>query len=271
LEGLLSIDNAAVLGALVSVLPNHQPVPYPRPLRFLQEHTDQLLGMQQAAALKVGLLMAYLGRGLMLILAAWVSSHPLLKIAGAVYLLKLALGHFAQRNEPAQAAEITGPSAQASNNMAVFWWVVLQVELTDLVFSLDNVVVAVALSRQLWVVLLGVALGIIIMRFAAGLFTWLIQREPILITAAYLIVFNIGLELLLVELFQIEFNQWYKFAVSMGTLLLCVAYARWQPLQILAPSLQGIKKALGGLNHYLNGVLAWISFPLKLIVEYLLD
>jgi tellurite resistance protein TerC len=67
LEGILSIDNAAVLGAMVSVLPNDKPVPYPRPLKFLQHFTDRVLGMQQMAALKVGLLGAYIGRGTMLI------------------------------------------------------------------------------------------------------------------------------------------------------------------------------------------------------------
>jgi len=35
LEGILSIDNAAVLGALVSVLPPKDMVPWPGPLKFL--------------------------------------------------------------------------------------------------------------------------------------------------------------------------------------------------------------------------------------------
>ncbi len=59
-----------------------------------------------------------------------------------------------------------------------FWIVVLNVELADLAFSLDNVVAAVSLSDKLWVVMIGVALGIVTMRFAAGIFTWMIKREP---------------------------------------------------------------------------------------------
>ncbi len=51
LEGILSIDNAAVLGAMVSVLPDDKPVPYPKPLSFLQRFTNRVLGMQQSAAL----------------------------------------------------------------------------------------------------------------------------------------------------------------------------------------------------------------------------
>ena len=70
LEGILSIDNAAVLGAMVSVLPNDKPVPYPKALHFMQPFTDRVLGNQQSAALKVGLLGAYLGRALMLVIAS---------------------------------------------------------------------------------------------------------------------------------------------------------------------------------------------------------
>src|SRR5512145_2378603 len=90
LEGILSIDNAAVLGAMVSVLPNNQTVPYPKPFKFLQPFTNRVLGMQQTAALKVGLLGAYLGRGLMLVMASFVIANPWLRLLGAFYLIKLA-------------------------------------------------------------------------------------------------------------------------------------------------------------------------------------
>ncbi len=93
LEGILSIDNAAVLGAMVSVLPTDKPVPYPRYLHFLQNFTDRILGMQQMAALKVGLLGAYIGRGLMLLMASWVIRNPVLQVIGALYLVKLAFNH----------------------------------------------------------------------------------------------------------------------------------------------------------------------------------
>ncbi len=61
LEGILSIDNAAVLGAMVSGLPQEDKVPWPGPLHFLADPIHRLLGGQRSAALKVGLLGAYLG------------------------------------------------------------------------------------------------------------------------------------------------------------------------------------------------------------------
>jgi tellurite resistance protein TerC len=255
---------------MVSVLPDDQPVPYPQVLKFLQGITDHLLGMQQTAALKAGLLMAYLGRGIMLVLATWVTSHPSLKILGALYLLKLALDHLGQADEAPSETALIGNSVKVASAMAVFWLVVLNVEVADLVFSLDNVVVAVALSSHLWVVLLGVAIGIVMMRFAAGIFTWLIKREPILVTGAYLVVFNIGLELLLNKFFGIEVPSWLKFVISVGTLLLCILYARWVPLRRLDPLFQRIGKQIGHLNGYLNRILQLALVPFKLILNPLL-
>ncbi|MEW5960000.1 MAG: tellurium resistance protein TerC [Chloroflexota bacterium] len=257
LEGILSIDNAAVLGAMVSVLPTHKPVPYPHPLEFLQGFTDRVLGMQQMAALKVGLLGAYAGRALMLVLAAWVINNPFLKILGAAYLIKLAFEHLALADEPGEA-EVLGQQRRHQAN--TFWLVVLNVELADLAFSLDNVVAAVALSNQLWVVLLGVALGIVTMRFAAGVFTWMIRREPILATAAYIVVFNIGVELLLAEFYHMHFEAWQKFAISAATIILCVVYARVKLLHGLAPLFRWIGEGMGNLNELVNWALrpAWI-------------
>ncbi|PWH13020.1 MAG: tellurium resistance protein TerC [Ardenticatenia bacterium] len=264
LEGILSIDNAAVLGAMVSVLPDDQPVPYPAWLRFLRAPTSRLLGMQQSAALKVGLLGAYAGRGLMLALASWVIRNPFLKVLGAAYLVRLAFEHLGEREEGVDA----GNHAMAHRAAAAFWLVVLNVELADLAFSLDNVVAAVALSNQFWVVMLGVALGILTMRFAAGVFTWLIKREPILATAAYLVVFNIGVELLLDEFLGIHFDSWQKFTISAATLVLCALYARVPFLHRLAPLWHWFARGMGILNDLIVWILQPIWLPLRLLVRY---
>ncbi len=261
LEGILSIDNAAVLGAMVSVLPNDTPTPYPRALKFLQGFTDRYLGMQQSSALKVGLLGAYVGRGLMLVLASWIIANPSLRILGAAYLIKLAFDHLSQADQPGEEAVME----QQRKARATFWMVVLNVELADLAFSLDNVVAAVALSNQLWVVMLGVALGIITMRFAAGIFTRLIQLEPILEKAAYIVVFNIGAEILLVEFAGMHFNAMQKFMISVGTLILAVVYAHLQPLHVLAPVFRWLAQGMGNVNELIDWALEPIVAVLKLV------
>jgi len=58
LEGILSIDNAAIIGALVSPLPGREEIPEPGPLKMLGKVLQPLV--------RVGLLGAYLGRGAML-------------------------------------------------------------------------------------------------------------------------------------------------------------------------------------------------------------
>lgn len=264
LEGILSIDNAAVLGAMVSELPADQPVPYPAWLAFLSAPTARLLGMQQSAALKVGLLGAYAGRGLMLALASWVIHNPFLKVLGAVYLVRLAFEHLGERGE--ENGE--GDHAPMRHAAATFWLVVLNVELADLAFSLDNVVAAVALSNQFWVVMLGVALGILMMRFAAGVFTWLIKREPILATAAYLVVFNIGVQLLLDEFLGIHFEAWQKFTISAATLVLCVVYARVPFLHCSAPLWRWFARGMGALNALIVWALQPIWLPLRFLVRW---
>jgi tellurite resistance protein TerC len=261
LEGILSIDNAAVLGAMVVGLPTDKTVPYPRSLRFLQRFTDRVFGMQQSAALKVGLLGAYFGRGLMLVLASWVINNPTLQILGALYLVKLAFSHLSAGDQPGEEEYIE----ERRRIERGFWLVVLNVELADLAFSLDNVVAAVALSKHIWVVMLGVAIGILVMRFAASIFTWLIKREPILETAAYIVVLNIGAELLLSEFAGLHFAAWQKFAISAGTLVLCVVYARVRYLHWLRPLFVWLAQGMGNLNELIE----WVLRPLTELIKLL--
>jgi tellurite resistance protein TerC len=90
LEGVLSIDHAAVWGALVSHLPDDQPSAWPEALRQVGDRPQRFLGNERTAALRVGLLSAYAGRGLMLITASFLIRNPWLKVIGALYLLRLA-------------------------------------------------------------------------------------------------------------------------------------------------------------------------------------
>ena len=267
LEGILSIDNAAVLGAMVAHLPQHDPIPWPGWLRFLQRPVHRVFGGQRLAALKAGLLGAYIGRGAMLFIAAWVVQNQWLLLAGGLYLIYLALSHFGAEAEAAERAE-RGHSVAASTMS--FWAVVLNVELADLAFSLDNVVAAVALSRTMWVVLTGVFLGIVTMRFAAGIFVTLIQRQPILEAAAYLLVFVIGLEVLAEDLLRVHISHTGKFAISLSVIVGTLAYGRLAPLQALGRRLRWIRRGVAALSagfRMLAWPLGWILRGLARVVR----
>lgn len=258
LEGILSIDNAAVLGALVSVLPKEKMVPWPGPLKFLGPPVHRLLGGQRGAALKVGLLGAYLGRGLMLVVANFVIHNPFLKILGAAYLIKLAFENLGEP-EPGEECETRTKSVEGKG----FWSVVLAVELADLAFSLDNVVAVVALSDNLYIVMFGVAIGIITMRFAAGIFTLMILKEPILKPAAYIVVFNIGAELLLDEFAGIEFGSALKFMISAGTLILAVVYTHVKAFHVIQPVFNWLGQGMSNFNELLD----WALKPVWLVLK----
>lgn len=276
LEGILSIDNAAVLGAMVTPLSDKEEIPWPKALRPMGHAFNKLLGNQRTGALRVGLLGAYLGRGLMLLAASFIIQNPWLKLIGALYLVRLAL-------EDLSATGIDeGDGGEKAVKTRTFWMTVLSVELMDLAFSLDNVVAAVSLSDKLWVVMIGVAIGIVVMRFAAGIFSYVVEKEPILKTAAYILVLNIGVELLIEEfpldnlaqplvlngfwqhLIAIEENHiaigdWTRFGISILTILLTLAYAHIKPLRLLRPLLIWISQGFA----LVNGTITWLLAPVK--------
>lgn len=260
LEGILSIDNAAVLGAMVSTLPKKESIPWPEPLKLLASPVHRIFGGQRSAALKVGLLGAYFGRGLMLVLASFVINNPYLKFLGAAYLIKLAFENLGDHEE----GEECQPKTKGIEGKG-FWSVVVAVELADLAFSLDNVVAVVALSDNLYIVMFGVAIGIITMRFAAGIFTLMISKEPILKPAAYIVVFNIGAELLLSEFAGIEFGSATKFMISAGTLIVAVIYARVEAFHIFQPFFTWLGRGMVVMNDLID----WVLLPVAAVFKVL--
>lgn len=252
LEGLLSIDNAAVLGAMVADLPDNIGIPWPKSLKKFGRWIHPALGNQRTAALRVGLLGAYLGRGLMLLIASLIIQNPWLKILGAFYLIYLAFENLGIRGPEDRKGSANEPKRNS------FWGVVAMIEMADLVFSLDNVVAAVSLSDKLWVVLVGVALGILFMRFAAGIFSYAVEREPVLKTAAYILILNIGLELLVAELSGFEFNDFLRFSISIGTILISLLYAHWKPLHFFQPALTWMAIGFGNFSE----IIKWAVSPL---------
>jgi len=259
LECILSIDNAAVMGAMVAHLPRDELPPWPRRLRRPFGWSNRILGNQRAAALKVGLIGAYAGRVLMLALASAIIKLEWVQILGAVYLFYLAIDHFADLyREDEQAA--SGGGQPFLRSRSDFWYVVLALNLADMAFSLDNVVAAVALSDQLWVVMLGVGIGIVVIRFAATIFTRLIEWEPALEHAAYLLLFAIGGEFLLEKVAGVHIGELVQFSISVCILLLAVIFAR---VRMLKPVLV-IFTPWMVLFAAIQGALALIFSALKL-------
>jgi YkoY family integral membrane protein len=263
LECILSIDNAAVMGAMVASLPNDQPTPWPASLRRVFGWTDRLLGSQREAALKVGLFGAYAGRALMLALASIIIEMPWVHVLGAIYLLYLGAGYFAGRYRERQER---AAGALLPRRKSGFWGIVLALNLADMAFSIDNVVAAVALSRHLWVVLLGVGVGILAIRFAATLFTRLIAWEPELEGGAYLLLLFIGAKLLLETGLGWEINDLAQFVISAILLLLTMLFARVRPLKPLLVIFRPFVALFAAIQVTIEMVVRGLTAPLRMLL-----
>jgi tellurite resistance protein TerC len=255
LEGILSIDNAAVIGALVSPLPDDKHVVWPKALERFGEWLHPLIGNQRLAALRVGLLGAYVGRGTMLFLTSFLIHNSWIKLVGAIYLIHLAFDNL---------KDMSGGGSEEDGDVQPikvqsFWSTVLTVELMDLIFSIDNVVAAVSLSDKIWVVMVGVGIGILTMRFAAGIFSYAVTREPILKQAAYVLVLNIGMELILDQVWHIEISDLLRFGISASTIVLALAYAHSSFLQKFRFALVWLAQGIGIITEFVD----WIFAPFR--------
>ena len=172
LEGLLSADNAMVLAVLVLGLPKEQ----------------------QKKALQYGMIGAFVFRTIAILLATWLISVGWVKLLGAGYLLYLVYAHFFTHPHGDRRMPRT---AQAWLGLTAFWATVVKVELTDIVFAIDSILVAVAMSSKTWVILTGGILGIIMMRLVIGQLLVLVDRYPTLVDGAFVIIGWVGIKLLI--------------------------------------------------------------------------
>lgn len=181
LEAILSADNAMVLGVMVRQLPP--------PWR--------------QRALFYGIAGAYILRGLALVFAVYLIQFWWIQALGAAYLLFIAIRHF---SKPKPKAEVQLETIQTLKVVTPrqFWTIVAQIELADLAFAVDSVLVAVALSDNLWIIFAGVFIGILALRFVAVLFVGLLEKYPRFETVAFVVVGFAGVKLAI--------GGWDKFA-----------------------------------------------------------
>jgi YkoY family integral membrane protein len=172
LEGLLSADNALVMAIMVLGLPK-------------REHKK---------ALRYGLVGGFGFRILATLLAVYLIRLAWVKLLGGLYLLYLAYSHFwsGQTDEERR----TAPKAKPWLGMSAFWAAVVRIELVNLAFSIDSILVAVAVSPKLWVVVTGGILGIVAMRLVVGQVIALIERYPALVDGAFIIIAWVAVKLI---------------------------------------------------------------------------
>ena len=180
LEAVLSADNAIALAAI----------------------SQKLEDSIQRQALNLGLAIAYVLRISLILTATWVNQFWQFQVLGAAYLLWLALQYFNADESAGQADRVrfdevnAAPAVPRQENVDSLWEAIPVIALTDLAFSLDSVTTAIAVSQQTWLVLTGATIGIIALRFMAGLFIRWLDEFANLESAGYLTVALVGLRLL---------------------------------------------------------------------------
>lgn len=221
LEGLLSIDNALVLGLLAKRLPKNE----------------------QSKALWYGLVGAFVFRVAAVLLASLLLQWTFAKFLGGAYLVYIAVRHlfFESKEKHDEKIELDehghpqlleksgAPLSEAEQELEIkervpvymdketrkrlglasFWPTVFVIELTDIAFAVDSILAAIAMvgspppghppdqfHPKLWVIVLGGIVGLMLMRVAASLFIRMLERFPRFEIAAYLLVCIIGVKLL---------------------------------------------------------------------------
>ncbi|MBF6596146.1 MAG: hypothetical protein IVW51_17105 [Thermaceae bacterium] len=172
LEAILSVDNAMVLAVMVRPLPPE---------------------LRQKALL-YGVVGAYILRGLALLFATIIINVWWIQLLGGLYLVYLAAKFFLSK-KPIEEAPETAQEALAQTAAKSFWRIVVMVNVIDLAFAIDSVLVVISFSKNFWVIFAGVAIGILLIRVAAGWMITVMERFPRLEAVAYAVVGWAGLKL----------------------------------------------------------------------------
>lgn len=173
LEMILSADNAVVLGLIVAKL---------------QENLRK-------KALYIGSISAFFIRALTLLLISFLIQYRWIQALGACYLIYLSIRYFYKRKQS------RAPSLERMG----FWKVVILVELFDIAFAIDSILAGVAFIStgdghvdysKIWIVYVGGMIGLLGIRYAAHLFSHLMERFPRLESQAHFMIGWIAIRLI---------------------------------------------------------------------------
>ena len=207
LEGLLSADNALVVAVMILGLPRRQ----------------------QKMALRYGLLGAFAFRIVATLLAVYLIRLAWVKLLGGLYLVYLTYQHFFQSGDAEQRSKPR--PAKPWLGLSALWGTILKVELVNVAFSVDSILVAVAISSKTWVVLVGGLLGIVAMRIVISQLLVIVRRYPTLVDGAFVIIALVGAKLLIeyasaMNWIHYEMPKWLSLGLIAITFLIAYLQAR---------------------------------------------
>ena len=182
MEIVLGIDNVVFIAILVGRLPE------------ARREVARRLGLILALGIRVLLLFAItwmmgLTAPLVSVLGHGVSGRDLILLAGGLFLI------FKATWEIYDKVEADHHEQTASTARAAFAWVIVQILLLDIVFSLDSVITAVGMANQLSIMVTAMVIAMLVMLASAGAVSRFIDGHPSLKILALAFLLLIGVML----------------------------------------------------------------------------
>ncbi len=181
MEVVLGIDNLVFIAILSSKLPQHQ------------QAKARIVGLSLAVIMRVGMLFGItllikLTAPLFTILGNQISAKDLIMIFGGLFLIGKATHEIYDKLERSHESEIsTRPSG--------FSGVVAQIVVLDMVFSIDSVLTAVGMVRQVEIMIIAVLISVGIMMAFSGRLSAFVNQHPSLKILALSFLLLIGVML----------------------------------------------------------------------------
>jgi predicted tellurium resistance membrane protein TerC len=182
LEIVLGIDNVIFLSVIVSRIPQ----------------------AQAKRARQIGLALALLFRILLLSLLVWLigltqplftlselafSWRDIILIGGGLFLIGKATHEIHAEVETGEAENDNAPGTNA------FFWVILQIIIIDMVFSLDSIITAIGMAQDIEIMIAAVIIACIIMYVSSGPVARFIAEHPTtkMLALAFLVLIGVAL------------------------------------------------------------------------------
>jgi predicted tellurium resistance membrane protein TerC len=165
MEIVLGIDNIVFIAILVTKLPASQ------------QEVARRLGITLALGIRILLLLTIswimgLTKPLVTVGEKEVSGRDLILLGGGLFLI------FKATREIYEKVEGGHHEAEGSRSGAVFGWVLVQILLLDIVFSLDSVITAVGMANDVTVMITAMVLAMLVMLVSAGAVSSFVERHP---------------------------------------------------------------------------------------------
>ena len=182
LEIVLGIDNIVFLTIVVGKLPDEQ------------RAKARQIGLVLAMAMRILLLLAIgwvmgLTKELFSVFEHGVTGKDLIMLVGGLFLIGKATHEIHEKIEGAQVEAIKAKA------VPTFRAAIVQVVLLDIVFSLDSVITAVGMAKEIVVMVIAVVAAVGVMLLYAGRISAFVERHPTLKVLALAFLLLIGVML----------------------------------------------------------------------------